>query len=95
MAVSTTGNSAAAGLSHRLVQSAHAELGDLPAESTIIAGELPNTINGAYVFREGFPAALRVTYGRSDLTVQTFSRPVVMRLMSESERQRRAVFPNL
>ena len=75
----------AAGLSHRLVQSAHAELGDLPAESTIIAGELPNTINGAYVFREGFPAALRVTYGRSDLTVQTFSRPVVMRLMSESD----------
>ena len=75
----------AAGLSHRLVQSAHAELGDLPAESTIIAGELPNTINGAYVFREGFPAALRVTYGRSDLTVQTFSRPVVMRLLSESD----------
>ena len=75
----------AAGLSHRLVQSAHAELGDLPTGATVIAGDLPNTVNGAYVFREGFPAALRVTYGRSDLTVQTFSRPVVMRLMSESD----------
>ena len=51
----------------------------------VVAGDLPNTVNGAYVFREGFPAALRVTYGRSDLTVQTFSRPVVMRLISESD----------
>lgn len=75
----------AAGLSHRLVQSAHAELGDLPAGSTVIAGGLPNTVNGAYVFREGFPAALKVTYGRSDFEVQTFSPPVVMRLMSESD----------
>lgn len=74
----------AAGLSHRLVQSAHVELGDLPAGATVIAADLPNTINGAYVFREGFPAALRVTYGRSDLEIQTFSRPVVTRLMSES-----------
>ena len=75
----------AAGLSHRLVQSAHTELGDLPAGSTIIAGDLPNTINGAFVFREGFPAALRVTYGRSDFEVQTFSRSVVLRLLSESK----------
>ena len=75
----------AAGLSHRLVQSAHAELGDLPVGSTVIAGGLPNTVNGAYVFREGFPAALRVTYGRSDFEIQTFSRSVVMRLLSESE----------
>ena len=74
----------AAGLSHRLVQSAHSELGELPAGSTVIAADLPNTVNGAYVFREGFPAALQVTYGRADLKVQTFSRPVVMRLMSES-----------
>ena len=51
----------------------------------MIAADLPNTVNGAYVFREGFPAALRVTFGRSDLTVQTFSWPVVMRLMSESD----------
>ena len=73
----------AAGLSHRIVQSAHVELGELPAGSTVIAADLPNTVNGAFVFREGFPAALWVTYGRSDFTVQTFSRPVVMRLMSE------------
>lgn len=73
----------AAGLSHRLVQSAHAELGDLPEGSTVIAADLPNTVNGAFVFREGFPAALRVTYGRSDFNVQSFSRPVVIRLMSE------------
>ena len=73
----------AAGLSHRIVQSAHGELGELPAGSTVIAADLPNTVNGAFVFREGFPAALWVTYGRSDFTVQTFSRPVVMRLMSE------------
>ena len=75
----------AAGLSHRLVQSAHAELGDIPTGSTVIAGGLPNTVNGAFVFREGFPAALKVTYGRSDFEVQTFSPPVVMRLMSESD----------
>ena len=75
----------AAGLSHRLVQSAHAELGDLPAGATVIAGGLPNTVNGAFVFREGFPAALKLTYGRSDFEVQTFSRPVVMRLLSESD----------
>ena len=75
----------AAGLSHRLVQSAHAELGDIPTGSTVIAGGLPNTVNGAYVFREGFPAALKLTYGRSDFEVQTFSRPVAMRLMSESD----------
>ncbi len=74
----------ASGLSHRLVQSAHAELGDLPVGATVIAADLPNTVNGAYVFREGFPAALRITYGRSDLEVQTFSRLVVTRLMSES-----------
>ena len=74
----------AAGLSHRLVQSAHAELGELPAGSTIITADLPNTVNGAFVFREGFPAALKVTYGRADLEVQTFSRPVLTRLMSES-----------
>ena len=73
----------AAGLSHRLIQSAHAELGDLPQGSTVIAADLPNTVNGAFVFREGFPAALRVTYGRSDFEVQVFSRPVVMRLLSE------------
>ena len=75
----------AAGLSHRLVQSAHAELGDLPTGSTVIAGGLPNTVNGAFVFREGFPAALRVTYGRSDFEVQTFSKSVVLRLLSESQ----------
>lgn len=73
----------AAGLSHRIVQSAHVELGEVPAGSTVIAADLPNTVNGAFVFREGFPAALWVTYGRSDFTVQTFSRPVVVRLMSE------------
>ena len=50
----------------------------------MIAAGLPNTVNGAFVFREGFPAALGITFGPSDLTVQTFSRPVVMRLMSES-----------
>lgn len=75
----------AAGLSHRLVRSAHAELGDLPAGSTVIVGDLPNTINGAYVFREGFPAALRATYGRTDFEVQTFSRSVGMRLLSASQ----------
>ena len=82
----------AAGLSHRLVQSAHAELGDLPAGSTVIAGGLPNTVNGAYVFRQGFPAALRVTYGRSDFEVQTFSPPVVRRLISESDASDRRYF---
>ena len=82
----------AAGLSHRLVQSAHAELGDLPGGATVIAADLPNTVNGAYVFREGFPAALRVTYGRADLKVQTFSRPVVTRLMSEPEAGERRFF---
>lgn len=82
----------ASGLSHRLVRSAHAELGDLPAGATVIAGELPNTVNGAYVFREGFPAALRVTYGRSDFEVQTFSRSVAMRLLSESEGHDRRYF---
>ena len=82
----------ASGLSHRLVQSAHAELGELPAGSTVIAGGLPNTVNGAYVFREGFPAALRVTYGRSDFEVQTFSLPVVTRLMSESDASDRRYF---
>ena len=75
----------AAGLSHRLVQSAHAELGELPVGSTIIVAGLPNTVNGAYVFREGFPAALRITQGRSDLRVQTFSRATAMRLISESD----------
>ena len=85
----------AAGLSHRLVQSAHAELGDLPAGSTVIAGGLPNTVNGAFVFREGFPAALRVTYGRPDLEVQTFSPPVVRRLISESDVRRPPVFLDL
>ena len=73
----------ASGLSHRLVQSAHVELGEMPAGSTVIVGDLPNTVSGAFVFREGFPAALKVTSGRSDFTVQSFSRPVVMRLMSE------------
>lgn len=82
----------ASGLSHRLVQSAHAELGDLPTGSTVIAGGLPNTVNGAFVFREGFPAALRVTYGRSDLDVQTFSPSVVLRLMSESDPRDRRYF---
>ena len=72
----------AAGLSHRLVQSAHASLGDPPDGALIIATGLPNTVNGAYVFREGFPAALQVTYGRRDLRVQVFARPVIERLGS-------------
>ena len=82
----------AAGLSHRLVQSAHAEIGDPPVGATVIAGDLPNTVNGAYVFREGFPAALKVTYGRSDLNVKTFSRPVIVRMMSESDASDRRYF---
>ncbi len=82
----------ASGLSHRLVQSAHAELGDFPAGATVIAGGLPNTVNGAFVFREGFPAALKLTYGRADFEVQTFSRSVVMRLMSESDARDRRYF---
>ena len=69
--------------------------GDLPARSTVIAAGLPNTVNGAFVFREGFPAELGITFGPSDLTVQTFSRPVVHALDVRVWRQRRAVFPNL
>ena len=74
----------AAGLSHGLVQSAHASLGDPADSALIVVTGLPNTVNGAYVFREGFQAALRVTYGRPDLNVQVFSQPVFERLMLET-----------
>ncbi len=73
----------AAGLSHRLVQSAHSSLGDPDHGVLIVATGLPNTVRGAYVFREGFQAALRVTYGRPDLRVQVFSKPVFERLLSQ------------
>lgn len=73
----------AAGLSHRLVQSAHAVLGTPAGDAVIIVADLPNTVNGAYVFREGFEAALRLTYRRPNLRVQVFSRPVVERLRAE------------
>ncbi len=71
----------ASGLSHRLVRSAHAVIGSPAPNAWIVATGLPNTVNGAYVFREGFPAALQVTYGRTDLRVQVFSRPTFQRLM--------------
>ena len=71
----------ASGLSHRLVQSAHAVVGKPAPNAWIVATGLPNTVNGAYVFREGFPAALKVTYGRTDLRVQVFSQPTFQRLL--------------
>ncbi len=82
----------AAGLSHRIVQSAHASLGDPADNSLILATDLPNTVNGAYVFREGFSAALRVTYSRPDLQVQVFSRPVFERLKSDPRADARRYF---
>lgn len=74
----------ASGLSHRLVRSAHAVLADPAPNAWIVATGLPNTVNGAYVFREGFPAALQVTYGRTDLRVQVFSRPTFQRLLASA-----------
>ncbi len=82
----------AAGLSHRIVLSAHDAVPDPEPNAVIITSGLPNTISGAYVFREGFQAALRVTYGQPNLVAQAFSRPIFDRIHAETDADDARVF---